>query len=159
MPRAGVVMPRIRSVALKLWKIYLLFSAICFVALLLAGMSLFDAVNMTFSIIATGGYTPNTGVADIYANNGYIRFILVTFMILAGGNFTVYYNVFQQGLQSVWQDFEYRMYIFILAIGATFVVLSLCFQSDLPVPSCSYLCRRVQVYLWEIMINGHLWVK
>lgn len=132
-PRPGVVMPRIRSVALKLWKIYLLFSAICFMALLLAGMSLFDAVNMTFSIIATGGYTPNTGVADIYANNGYIRFILVTFMILAGGNFTVYYNVFQQGLQSVWQDFEYRMYIFILAIGATFVVLSLCFQSDLTV--------------------------
>ncbi|WP_298704239.1 TrkH family potassium uptake protein [uncultured Veillonella sp.] len=132
-PRPGVVMPRIRSTALKLWKIYLLFSAICFVALMLAGMSTFDAVNMTFSIIATGGYTPNTGVADIYANNGYIRFILVTFMILAGGNFTVYYNVFQQGLQSVWQDFEYRMYIFILAVGALFVVLSLCLQSELSV--------------------------
>lgn len=132
-PRPGVVMPRIRSVALKLWKIYLLFSAVCFIALLLAGMSLFDAINMTFSIIATGGYTPNTGIADIYANNGYIRFILVTFMILAGGNFTVYYNVFQQGIQSVWQDFEYRMYIFILAIGACLVVLSLCLQSDLTV--------------------------
>ncbi len=58
-PRPGVVMPRIKSIAMKLWKIYLLFTIVCGLALWAAGMSFFDAVNYTFSTIATGGYTPN----------------------------------------------------------------------------------------------------
>ncbi|SUP40597.1 TrkH family potassium uptake protein [Veillonella criceti] len=126
-PRPGVVLPRIRSMAFKLWTIYLLFTAVCFTALCLAGMGYFDAVNMTFTTIATGGYTPNTGVTDIYSENGIIRGILIFFMILAGGNFTVYYAVFQRGLQAVWQDFEYRMYLLILGIGIFIVALSLFF--------------------------------
>lgn len=126
-PRPGVVLPRIRSMAFKLWTIYLLFTAVCFTALCLAGMGYFDAVNMTFTTIATGGYTPNTGVTDIYSENGIIRGILIFFMILAGGNFTVYYAVFQRGLRAVWQDFEYRMYLLILGIGIFIVALSLFF--------------------------------
>lgn len=126
-PRPGVVLPRIRSMAFKLWTIYLLFTAVCFISLCLAGMSYFDAVNMTFTTIATGGYTPNTGVVEIYAENGIIRGLLMFFMILAGGNFTVYYAVFQRGLKAVWQDFEYRMYLLILGIGIFIVTLALFF--------------------------------
>lgn len=128
-PRPGIVMPRIRSMAFKLWTIYLLFTAVCFVALCLAGMSYFDAINMTFTTIATGGYTPNTGVVDIYTENWPIRWILIFFMVLAGGNFTVYYAVFQRGLKAVWQDFEYRMYLLILLTGALIVMYAL-YMSD-----------------------------
>ena len=127
--RPGIVMPRIRSMAFKLWTIYLLFTAVCFVALCLAGMSYFDAINMTFTTIATGGYTPNTGVVDIYSENWPIRWILIFFMVLAGGNFTVYYAVFQRGLKAVWQDFEYRMYLLILLTGALIVMYAL-YMSD-----------------------------
>lgn len=136
-PRPGVVLPRIRSMAFKLWTIYLLFTAVCFSALVIAGMSYFDAINMTFTTIATGGYIPNDGVVDIYTENWAIRWILIFFMILAGGNFTVYYAVFQRGLKAVWQDFEYRMYLLILFIGSIIVMYAL-YMADNFSPGTSF---------------------
>lgn len=120
-PRPGVVMPRIKSIAMKLWKIYLLFTIVCGLALWAAGMSFFDAVNYTFSTIATGGYTPNAAGTFDYKDNMAVRYILIFFMILAGGNFTVYYAVLQRGVREIWYDFEYRMYLLTLFIGVVLI--------------------------------------
>ena len=48
-------MPRIQSMASKLWRLYVAFTAICFVMLWAGGIEPFDALNYAFSIIATGG--------------------------------------------------------------------------------------------------------
>lgn len=129
-PRPGVVLPRIQSMAVKLWRIYLLFTAVCCILLYGAGMSWFDAINMTFSTIATGGFTPNAAGTFAYADNYWIRYILVVFMILAGGNFTVYYSVFQRGIKEIWYDFEYRMYLLILGIGIMLITFALSAQGS-----------------------------
>ena len=37
-------------------------------------------------------------------------FVFIFFMILAGGNFAVYYNALQRGIRVLIDDFETRMY-------------------------------------------------
>lgn len=130
-PRPGVVLPRIRSIAGKLWRIYLAFSLACFLLLMMAGLGVFDALNLSMSIVSTGGFAPHQAGAFLYSENIPIRIIFILFMVLAGGNFTVYYSVLQKGLRAIWQDFEYKMYILILVVGIVVVAISLYYQSNL----------------------------
>jgi len=64
-PKPGVVMPRIQSMASKLWRLYVAFTALCFVMLWAGGIEPFDALNYAFSIIATGGFAPTSAGAFI----------------------------------------------------------------------------------------------
>ena len=60
--------------------------------LMLAGMSFFDAVNHSFSTIATGGFsTKNASI--MHFNSPVIDVIIIFFMILASMNFGVIYTM------------------------------------------------------------------
>ena len=72
-PKPGVVMPRIQSMATKLWQLYIAFTALCFLMLWAGGIEPFDALNYAFSIIATGGFAPTSAVAFTDEQNETIR--------------------------------------------------------------------------------------
>ena len=129
-PKPGVVLPRIQSIASKLWTLYVIFTIICFIMLCLGGIDPFDALNYAFSIIATGGLTPTTAGTFLYSQNTYICVVFILFMVIAGGNFAVYYNVIQKGFSALFSDFEMRMYWLVLVIGILITFISLYFQSN-----------------------------
>ena len=133
-PKPGVVMPRIQSMATKLWRLYVAFTALCFLMLWAGGIEPFDALNYAFSIIATGGFAPTSAGAFIYEQSNYICFVFIFFMILAGGNFSVYYNALQKGIRVLIDDFETRMYWLILFSGVAIVAISLALQSTMNDP-------------------------
>ena len=124
-PRPGIVLPRIRSIAGNLWRIYVGFTVACTLLLWAAGVDFFNAINLAFSTVATGGFAPMTGGTFIYADEYLVCLILIVFMILAGGNFTVYQSVWQRGIKEIWRDFEFRTYLITLCIGSTLIVVSL----------------------------------
>ena len=124
-PRPGIVLPRIRSVAGNLLRIYLVFTTVCTLLLWVAGVGVFEAINLTFSTVATGGFAPMTGSLFRYADSYAVSIILTVFMILAGGNFAVYQSVWQRGIKEIWRDYEYRIYLITLSIGSTLVLISL----------------------------------
>jgi len=63
-PSADKLHPRITDTAKRLWLIYFGFTAAETIALNLAGMSFFDAVNHAMSTLSTGGFsTKNASVA------------------------------------------------------------------------------------------------
>lgn len=124
-PKPGIVFPRIRDIASKLWKLYVLFTGLCFLLLWAGGINAFDALNYAFSIISTGGFAPTSNGTFEYSHSIYISLVFIFFMILAGGNFSVYYMVFQKGIRSLLADFETRMYWLILAIGIVITSISL----------------------------------
>ncbi|MDR7868415.1 MAG: TrkH family potassium uptake protein [Sporomusaceae bacterium] len=108
-PTVDRVLPRIRTMAVRLWQMYVLFTAIQIVLLWIAGMDLFDSINHAFATMATGGFsTKNTSVK--YFDNLAIELIFVIFMFLAGGNFGLYYLAWQKGVKKLWQDSEFRLY-------------------------------------------------
>ncbi|ACZ24502.1 cation transporter [Veillonella parvula DSM 2008] len=133
-PKPGIVMPRIQSMATKLWQLYIAFTALCFLMLWAGGIEPFDALNYAFSIIATGGFAPTSAGAFIYEQSNYICFVFIFFMFLAGGNFSVYYNALQKGIRVLINDFETRMYWLVVFIGIAIVSISLALQSSYSSP-------------------------
>jgi len=126
-PMAERILPRIRDNASKLWQIYVGFTLLLIVLLELAGMSWFDSVNHSFATMATGGFsTKNTSI--MFYNNALIEFILIVFMILAGGNFGLYFLAWGRGLKHIWKDIEFRIYLGIIAVSTLIIALSLWLQ-------------------------------
>ena len=128
-PRPGIVLPRIRSIAGNLLRTYMVFTIVCSSLLWLAGVDYFKAINLTFATVATGGLAPMTGGTFAYADAPIVCIILLVFMVLAGGNFAVYQSVWQKGIQEIWRDFEYRMYLMTLCIGSVLVLVALSWEA------------------------------
>ena len=123
-PSSERVLPRIKTTAIALCKVYLFFTLVEMVMLYFAGMNLFDAVNHSFSTIATGGFsTYDTSVTHF--ESPVIEGIIAFFMIIAGGNFALYYLVGEKGPQVLWQDTEFKVYIAIIFIVTAAISLNL----------------------------------
>ena len=104
------ILPRIRTTAIALFYIYLLLTIILTGILRGMGMSVYDAVYHACSCIATGGFSDyNTSVAHF--KSPMIEYALSLFMVLAAGNFAVYYQVTQNGLKALWEDLEFKIYV------------------------------------------------
>ncbi|MBQ9762992.1 MAG: TrkH family potassium uptake protein [Phascolarctobacterium sp.] len=107
------ILPRIRTTAVALLLIYSIMTIGLIVALMFLGMNLFDAVNHACSAIATGGFSPyNNSIA--HYDSAAIEFVLGFAMILAGGNFALYYYVTQSGVKALWCDLEFKVYLGVL---------------------------------------------
>ena len=101
--------PRIKETAKRLWIIYIGFTGLELIFLMLGGMSFFDALNHSLTTMATGGFsTKNTSIS--YYDSVYIDFIIVIFMFLAGTNFTMLYFGLHGKLKKVFQNQEFRSY-------------------------------------------------
>lgn len=128
-PKVERVLPRIRETAIALWLIYVALTVAEIIMLVLAGMSLFDAVNHAFATVATGGFsTKNTSIK--YYDNLTIELILAFFMFVAGGNFGLYLLVWKRGFIKLFQDTEFRVYSFIVAAATCSITLSLSWQTQ-----------------------------
>ena len=114
--------PRIRDTAMILWKVYALLSLVQAILLMLGGMNLFDALCHTFTTMPTGGFsTKNSSVA--YFGGVYFDCVFIFFMLLAGINFSLHYQILRGKTLAFWQDSECRF--FIGAVGLTTLVVSL----------------------------------
>jgi len=83
--------PRISSTAKRLWFIYVGLTFAETLALNVAGMSLFDAINHSMSNIATGGFSTKNNSLAYWNDIPQIQYIIIFFMILAGTNFLLIY--------------------------------------------------------------------
>ena len=107
--------PRIRETALVLWKVYSVFTAAEVFLLWIAGMSVFDALNHAFTTMPTGGFsTKNASVAAF--QSVYIDTIIIVFMLLAGINFSLHYQMLKGRPLSFWKDTECRFFLAICTI-------------------------------------------
>jgi len=111
--------PRIRDTSMILWKVYALISLAEVVLLLLGGMSLYDALCHAFTTMPTGGFsTRNASVA--HYNSVYLDTVIIVFMILAGINFSLHYQVMRGRPLAFWRDSECRFFL-----GAVLVLVLL----------------------------------
>ncbi len=128
-PKVERVMPRIRHTAITLWLLYTAFTVAEIILLAAAGMSWFDAVNHTFATLATGGFS--TKNASIKHYDSYtIELIIVFFMFLAGGNFSLYFLVWKKGLKRIFRDTEFRAYCMIIVCSVLIIAGTLYLHSQ-----------------------------
>ena len=88
--------PRIADTAKALLIVYLTLSIAEVIALLFAGMNLYDAVVHAFTTIATGGFNPKTASVGFYDSVA-IEMVLIVFMALSGVSFALYYVAYRDG--------------------------------------------------------------
>ncbi len=117
-PTAERLRPRLAQTAKVLWWVYALLTFAEVGLLYLGGMSLFDAFCHAFGTMATGGFSSRNASLAAY-DSAYIHWVVLVFMVLAGTNFMLHYNIIFSGRFNVLtRDREYRFYIAILAIAA-----------------------------------------
>ena len=116
--------PRIKDTAVLLWKVYILFSLLETILLMLGGMSLFDALCQTFGTMATGGFsTKNTSIA--YFSSVYLDAVITVFMIIAGINFTLHFQLLRGKPLVMWRDSEFRFFIGLFLIFTLITTVSI----------------------------------
>jgi trk system potassium uptake protein TrkH len=110
-----------------LWGIYVGFTAVIFVGLLLAGMLPFDSICHSFTALSTGGFSPHDASIGYYQVSGHPRFIwieyiLIVGMLMGGTNFLVHHRVLHRDWKALFDNAEMRYWwsfivIFVLLIA------------------------------------------
>ena len=119
-PTHDKISPRIGQIAKILWGVYLLISGVEIVLLKFLGMSFYDAVNHTFTCMATGGFSTKNASIGNY-NSFWIDLVITSFMFLAGINFTLHYRALKGSLLCYFRDKEFIFYLGILCAAGLFI--------------------------------------
>ncbi|MFV0290029.1 MAG: TrkH family potassium uptake protein [Mangrovibacterium sp.] len=129
-PVADKINPKIRSTAKFLWYLYIGFTLLETILLYLGGMNLFDAINHSFTTMATGGYsTKQDSIA--HWDSPYIQYVITAFMIIAGTNFTLIYSTCIGEVKKLTANEEFRFYIAFIAFFTIIIAGGLFFTTDL----------------------------
>ena len=116
--------PRIQDTAKGLAYIYLALTTGGVIALSLAGMSLFDALNHSLTTVATGGYsTRSEGIAAF--DSVPVELAITGGMLLSGSSFAVYFLAAQGRFRRVAGNREIMAYFTFFAVGAGVLCASL----------------------------------
>lgn len=113
--------PRIQDTARILWSVYVLFTLVETLLLLLGGLSPYEAISHAFTTMATGGFSTRTASIGAF-DSAYIDYVVTFFMFLAGTNFALHYRALKGDLKVYLQDEEFRFY-FMVTLLATLLCL------------------------------------
>ncbi len=102
--------PRLSDSAKILWLVYAGLTGLEIVLLLIGGMSPFDAVCHSLTTLPTGGFSPKNASLAHY-DSAYFDLIITVFMILAGINFSLHYQILKGKTLAFWQDTECRFFL------------------------------------------------
>ncbi len=123
-PTKDKIHPRVRETAKRLWGIYLLFTIVETGLLLLGGMNLFDAINHSFTTMATGGFSTKQASIAAY-DSPFIHYVMILFMFIAGTNFTLHYHLLHRNFKSAFENDEFRFYLKIIGVVVLIVIAGL----------------------------------
>lgn len=118
-PSVSKLVPRVRQTAMLLYIIYFVMTVAEFVLLLIGGMPVFDAINISVATAGTGGFSCNP------AGMPYTPFcinVITIFMFLFGVNFTCYFLLLHKRFKDAFTD-ELKVYLGIIAFAILTITL------------------------------------
>ncbi len=114
--------PRITETAKRLWGIYVIFTLLQVILLMIGKMNFFDSINHAFTTMATGGFsTQNTSIAGY---SPYIQYVIILFMIIAGTSFSLHYFLLKGQIKKVTDNEEFKFYLYLIGIVALVFTLA-----------------------------------
>lgn len=123
--------PRISETSKILWKVYALISLAELILLMFGGMGFFDAICHTFTTMPTGGFsTKNASIAHF--DSLYVDVVITVFMLLAGINFSLHFQVLKGNTLAFWKDPECRFFlgvVLLLTVIVSFNVFGSVYES------------------------------
>lgn len=128
-------LPKIKESAMLILYIYFSLTLLEILLLLLAGLPLFQAVNLALATMATGGFSYYHD-SLISFGNIFVELIAIVFMLIASMNFSLYYKIWRGDWLSFRNDTEHRYYLCILALAAFLICGDLYLSHYLPLSEC-----------------------
>ena len=109
--------PNLRIVSTRIFFIYLTLTILIFVIFLLSGIRLFDGLNLTMTVISSGGFLPTDSMDNIIKTN-YQSVSLSLGFIISILNFYLLYNLFlkRENLKDHKEDLYIIISIFVFTI-------------------------------------------
>lgn len=123
-PTKSKLTPKIKNTALILWLIYVGLTALETILLCIGGLSLYDALTVTFGSVASGGFVTKNASIGYYAS-AYVDVVVTIFMVMAGVNFTLYFALLRKKFTMVWRDTELKVYLSIYFLATLVTTISL----------------------------------
>ncbi|HEU5302615.1 MAG TPA: TrkH family potassium uptake protein [Acidimicrobiia bacterium] len=114
--------PRVRHSARRLWGLYGGFTLLIATVYFVGGMTLFDAVNHSFTTISTGGFSTRDA-SFAHFDSAFLEWAATVFMFMAGVNFALYWRVLRGKPGALFRSTLVRWYVAMvgLVIGAAIV--------------------------------------
>lgn len=125
--RTDQLLPQVRSSARLVLAVYLATTAGGVVALRLAGMGPFDAVNHAFTAVSTGGFSTRPESLG-YWNSPAVEGVIVALMWLGNLNFVTAWLLWRGRLRAVAGNGEVRLTAVVLPLAALGVFLTTCLK-------------------------------
>lgn len=121
-PRVGKLVPRVKNTAMILYGIYIGITFAGTVFLFIAGLSVYDAVTLTFSAVGTGGFGLLNSSLGSYSIA--IQTILTVLMFICGINFQIFYLILIKKPKEAFASEELRYYFVIVLLAAILITLN-----------------------------------
>ncbi|MGF1480036.1 MAG: TrkH family potassium uptake protein [Cyanophyceae cyanobacterium] len=152
----------IKGTVQRIWKIYLLYTALGILLLRVAGMPWWDSINHAMAAIATGGFSIKDDSIGSYSP--LIQLAVIPIMIAGAISFyTHYYFLRRRRLSALWIDTQHRFLWALLAAGTlilavenywfegSFLWLDSVFQWVSALGTCGY--NTVTIQDWSAVVK------
>ena len=115
--------PNIANTLRKALEIYLIYTAAGIILFILAGLPIFDAINLTFTSISTGGMSIKNANVGFYQNS-LVYIITMALMILGATSFSIHYKIVKTKGKSVLKDVQFQLLICLILIASAFILVT-----------------------------------
>lgn len=127
--------PNIYKTIQYFWGIYFILTLLEVILLKFVGMPLFDAFIHSLTTLSTGGFSNHDASIAFYSQNGYanykaMEYIIAFFMFLGGVNFLVHFKVLTGSPRFVFQDPEFKSFVYYISIFTLLIILGMVYASS-----------------------------
>lgn len=120
--REDKIKPNIKNTLKRTIEIYLVYTALGIFLYILAGLPIFDSINLTFTTISTGGMSIKNANVGFYQNN-IVYLITIFLMILGATSFTVHYHMLKGKTKTILKDIQFQFMIIAIIISTILILL------------------------------------
>ena len=116
--------PGIFNTVKIIWTIYGCMTLTAFLLLYMEGMTLFDAINHTLTLVSTGGFSTHDASIAYFSDfkfGAFIEYTMIFFMLMGGTNFLLHYKVSTGNWRALYKDFEMRLF-WLIILGAFLLI-------------------------------------
>ena len=110
--------------AKDLYGLYIIFTIVEIVLLIIGGLSLYDAAVHTFGTVGTGGFS-NYSDSVGHFQSPFVQWVIIIFMLLCGINFNLYFLIPKKKIKEFFSDEELRWYLGIIACASILISITL----------------------------------
>ncbi|HJJ35845.1 MAG TPA: TrkH family potassium uptake protein [Methanocorpusculum sp.] len=131
--KADSFLPSVASTVKQIWKIYTVLTVIAFLAILCTGVGIWDALNLAFCSISTGGMSLYSD-GLLHYDNVALEMVLIPIMFLGAIPFRLYYLTYKKhSFKEMLHDRVLQVMFIIFGVIAAVNILELVFASGMPV--------------------------